>query len=78
MEFIFQGSCEKSLPKPIRILCLLVFIGVYGAIIVALMMVCLSPDTGRVGRILCGGVVALLVVFMVWFLIWKVGKGKKL
>lgn len=74
LEFIVGGSMSKNIPRPLRILCLLLMGIVYGGLIVFLIIGCFSGES-RGFRILCGGTAVLLIVCLVGIYFRKRKKG---
>lgn len=74
LEFIMEGSMSKNIPRPLRILCLLLMGIVYGGLIAFFIMGCFSGES-RGFRILCGGTAVLLIVCLVGIYLRKRKKG---
>ena len=76
LELIMEGSMSKNIPKPLRILCLLLMGIVYGGLIVFLLIGCFSGES-RAFKMLCGGTAALLIVCLVGIYLRKRKKNNE-
>ena len=74
LELIMEGSMSKNIPRPLRILCLLLMGILYGGFIVFLIIGCFSGES-RGFKILCGGTAVLLIVCLVGIYLRKRKKG---
>ena len=64
LEFIVEGSMSKEIPKPLRILCMILMGVVYGCLITFFIIGSINGEN-KGFRILCGGVALLLIVCLV-------------
>ena len=76
LEFIVEGSMSKNIPKPLRIICLLLMGIVYGGFITFLIIGCFSGESTGF-KIVCGGTAALLIVCLVGIYLGKRKKDNK-